>query len=137
MELLVKRYADQPSRIAVRYIYEYQATKAYQDLVHAMENGSVQVVAEIKGKQIDLTLISDFNGKKIFYRALEFHQKDMEKMLLLQDGPSIFVHVYPKQNTLMVARPWKKSLFLQVSRLELRGTGFQITDGPALAGGME
>lgn len=120
MELFVKPYTGQPARIGIKYTYQFQAVKAYEELVNLTGGSELSGVLELSGNNLVLTLTSDYNGKTIQYKPLEFRLAELQKLIHLTP-PFIFVHIYPQQNALLVAKPFRKSTFLEINHLELRG----------------
>ena len=120
MELLVKAYADQPARLGIRYIYEYQAVRAYEDLVRTVGAAGINGILELSGKQLQLKVISEYNGKTVLYKELEYREADLQRLARLTP-PFTFVHVFPQQNVLLMAKPFRKADFLSIQALELRG----------------
>ena len=125
MELLLKVYADQPPRLGIKYIYEYQAVRAYEELLTRAQQGELHAMLEIKGRQADLSITSEFNGQKFRYKDLEFKAADLQKLRALGEKPNLtFVHVFPQHNAILVAKPFRKATFLTITGLELRGAEF-------------
>lgn len=124
MELVVKFCADQTIRIGVRFIYEYLAVKPYETIVsrHGTENFSIRM--ELERGTIKLVLRSDNDGGKFEYKELTFRVdqvKRLKDMLSHEDLPVKFVHVYPKENRLYIAKPFRMEKLIQVSRVEFVG----------------
>jgi hypothetical protein len=121
MELLVKLYAHQSARIGVKYTYEFQAVRAYEDLVRTAGDSELSAVMELSGAHVHLSLTSAFNGKTVHYKQLGFHEQDLRRLAQLS-APFMFVHIFPQHNTLLIAKPFRRAKFLQITHLELRGT---------------
>ena len=129
MELVIKLSQDKPSRIGIKYQYDYQAVRAYEAIFLKQPHGSFSVTMEIIRQNLQLTLISDESGFKLCYKELEYKVNDLKKMQLLQAGsPVQFVHVYPKENNFYVAKPFKKETFIPVSSIQLISPGNNFND---------
>jgi hypothetical protein len=125
VELFLKFYTDKPCRIGIKYIYEFQAVKAYEDLVRLFGESELTALLEISKGRITLVLTSQFNGKQQRYQALEFKTQELQKLRSLGENHSFeFVHIFAQHNTLMVAKPFRKTKFYLINRLELRGADF-------------
>ena|SRR6218665_3940003 len=125
MELLLKTYPGQTSRIGVTYKYEYLARQAYEELIrkHRDERFILQL-EPVRGK-INLTLCSEQSGKKVAYKELNAKPELLQKLELLT-GPDMdleFVHLYREANRLLVARPFRRPEFFRISSYELTGYG--------------
>ena len=125
MELFLKFYTDKPSRIGIKYTYEFQATKAYEDLVRLLGGSELSALIELNKERITLVLTSRFNGKQFRYQALEFKARELRKLRELGEGHRYeFVHIYANHNTLMVAKPFRQAKFLMINEIGLRGAEF-------------
>lgn len=124
--LLIKLYKDRPSRIGIKYPYEFQALKPYEDLVRKFPQHSFTMTLEPYPKHINLRLRSDQCGEVIRYKELLYKPDELRK--LIDDGavlPMEFVHIYSEANALLIVKPFKKQNFLTISSYELTGlTGF-------------
>jgi hypothetical protein len=125
MELLLKTYTDQASRIGVTYKYEYLARQAYEELVrrHHNENFILQL-EPVRGK-MNLTLCSEQSGKKVLYKEVNARPDLLQKLELLAgaDMNLIFVHLYKEANALRIAKPFRRADFFSISSYELTGYG--------------
>jgi hypothetical protein len=125
MELLLKTYPDQASRIGVTYKYEYLARQAYEELIrkHRKESFILQL-EPVKGK-INLTLCSEQSGKKIVYKDLDLKPDLLQglEQLAWPDPDLVFVHLYKEANRLLIARPFRQPEFFRISSYELTGYG--------------
>jgi hypothetical protein len=121
MELVVKIYGDKPSRIGVKYIYDYQAQRAYEDLVRRSGSGPHALTLEPVRERLTMVLTSKESGIKTIYKELEFKMEQINRLrqYFSPSNPLVFVHVFPKNNTLMVAKPFRKETFLLVTNFEL------------------
>lgn len=115
----MKLYNEKPSRIGVKFPFEYQAQKAYEALVSAHRGETFQVKLELVQDKLLLTLLSDETGKKIQYKELDFKSQQiiLLKNYVDQLSTFIFVHVYPKHGNLFVAKPFRKEEFVKISKL--------------------
>ncbi len=125
MELVIKLYSDKPSRIGIRYIYEYLAIREYEDLMRKLGSGSVSVQLEILKNAVNLTLRSDGTGARFTYKDLEFKFEQLKRLQsFFTPGSTMdFVHVFPKNNTFFVAKAFRRSQFLQISEIEFISAG--------------
>jgi hypothetical protein len=125
MELLLKTYTDQPSRLGITYKYEYLARQAYEELIRRHRGDSfVLQVEPLKGK-INVTLLSEQSGKKIPYPEL-YYKPDVLTRLESLSGLHmnlLFVHLYKEGNLLLVAKPFKKQEFFSITGCRIIGTG--------------
>jgi hypothetical protein len=122
-QLLIKLYKDKPSRIGIKYAYEFQALKPYEDLVRKYPEHSFSLKLEPKAKQINLSLRSDQNGEVIRYKDLLYKPDELRKLIDAGPGalPMEFVHIYSEANVLLIARPFKQQTFFTISSYEIIG----------------
>jgi hypothetical protein len=129
VELFLKFYADKPSRIGIKYTYEFQAVKAYEDLVRLFGEGELSALLEITGDRITMVLTSQFNGKQSRYQHLEFKSGELQKLRSLGRNHAFeFVNIFAQHNTLMIAKPFRKAKFFVIRDIELRGADFVKED---------
>lgn len=123
MELLIKLYKEKPSRIGIKYMYSFQALRPYEDLIRKYPNDAFTLKLEPKNNKMILILQSEQSGEKIIYKDLDYKPEQVKK--LQQQGyrgmPLQFVHVYSEANTVLIAKPFKKSLFISISSFEIIG----------------
>ena len=121
MELVVKIYGDKPSRIGVKYVYDYQAQRAYEDLVRKAGHGPHRLSLEPVRDRMLMVLTSEESGIKTIYKDLEFKMDQVNRLRFhfSPSNPLIFVHVFPKNNTLMVVKPFRKETFITITNFEL------------------
>jgi len=121
VELIVKLYSEKTSRIAVKFPYEYQAQKSYENLITAHRGESFQAKMELVQQKLLLTLQSDETGKKIQYKELDFKTEQILRLKAQAERVSdfIFIHVYPKHGNLFVAKPFRQTEFLRISSLDI------------------
>jgi len=121
MELLIKLYTDKPSRLGIKYVYEYLAVREYEALFKHDQTLFYSVKLELFREKINLLLQSDATGIKHSFKALDFKLDQLNKLQAhYKSGMDMeFVHIFPKSNTLMVAKPFKRSTFLKISHLEI------------------
>lgn len=124
MQLVVKLYSDKPSRIAVKFVYEYQAVREYETLLRKFQSDNCRISFEIVNHKVVLTLVSDENGEKQIYKDLEFRVDQLQRLFAYfsKESPMLFVHIYPRSNTLFVAKPFRKENFLKVTDIQLVGS---------------
>ena len=121
MELIVKIYNDKPSRIGVKYVYDYQAQRSYEQLVKKSGTGRYSITLEPFKDRLNMVLTSEETGIKSAYKELDFKMDQVNRLrnhFSLQN-PLTFVHVFSKNNTLMVAKPFGKATFISVVNFEL------------------
>jgi hypothetical protein len=120
MELVVKLYDGKPSRIGIRYVYEYMALKDYEQLISEHGSSEFSLSIELVRGKAFVVLCSDNTGEKIVYKDLEFKTEQMRKLQVFQDAglPMQFVHIFPKGNTLFVAKPFRREQFVSISSVE-------------------
>jgi len=126
MELLIKLYHDKPSRLGIKYVYEYLALREYEALFKHDQTISYSVKLELFREKINLLLQSDATGIKHSFKGLDFKLDQLNKLQAhYKPGMEMdFVHVFPKSNTLMVAKPFRKSTFLKITSLEIISSAF-------------
>ena len=131
VELIVKLYEEKASRIAVKFPYEYQAQKSYENLVRSYPGDTFLVKMELLSEKVLLTLQSDLSGKKIQYKDLDFRNDQILRLKAQADQVRdfIFVHVYPKHGSLFVAKPFRQSEFLQISAFDIFSSLYSWTVG--------
>jgi hypothetical protein len=71
--------------------------------------------------KVTLQLTGDLTGSKVVYKDLEFKIDQLKRLQTYhQKGmPLQFVHIYPKANTLYVAKPFRKEEFISISSVEI------------------
>lgn len=123
MELLIKLYSDKPSRLAIKYTYEYLAVKDYENLIHRYGSGNFRAELEFHKDRIHLSLISETSGTRLTYKDLEFKMEQLKRLqaIYTPDLNLLFVHVFPKSNTLLVAKPFRREQFPTVTDLNFIG----------------
>jgi hypothetical protein len=109
------------ARLGVRFIYDYQAKRAYEDLIR-FENIEHQLLLEPGKQTIDLCLTSINTGEKTWYKSLVYKKVQLLKFQQWQtEGSEItFVHIYSKHNTLHITRPSRTDKFVRITSTELR-----------------
>lgn len=122
-QLLIKLYKDRPSRIGIKYAYEFQALKPYEELVSKYPQHSFSLKLEPKAKQINLSLKSDQSGEVIRYQDLLYKPDELRKLIGAGSGtlPLEFVHIYSEANVLLIAKPFKQQHFFTLSSYEIIG----------------
>lgn len=121
--LLIKLSKDKPSRIGIKYAYEFQALRPYEDLVRKYPQHSFSLKLEPKAKQINLSLKSDQCGEVIRYKDLLYNPDELRKLIDAGSGvlPMEFVHIYSEANVLLIAKPFKQQHFFALSSYEVIG----------------
>lgn len=121
MELLVKLYEDKPSRVGIKFMYEYKAVRSYEELITAHRHDTFQLKIEpVKGK-LDLTLQSEQSGITIPYKDLDYKIDQFKKLELYADKEIAFqfVHIYSNANQLLVARPFRTENFILITSITI------------------
>ena len=124
MELVIKLYADKPSKIGVKYNQEYQAVKAYEELLAKNQGNEFQLKIEFVRGKISLELVCELTGSKTVYKELEYRLDQLKRLkAFIKPGNDLhFVHVFSKANTLMIARPFRKNQFASIKDYEIIGS---------------
>lgn len=117
MELVVKLYADKISGLAIKYDTEYRAQKAYEELLQTLAEGPLDLVFEMRKGQLELLLQSQQNGKSILHKTLDYKVDQLKRLQnIYKPGFQIqYLHVFSKQNTLFVAKPFRKAQFMKIA----------------------
>jgi hypothetical protein len=128
MELLVKIYGDKPSKIGVKYPQEYSAVKAYEAIFHKDAGTLFHLKMELVKERVNLLLISEQTGISIAYQALEYKVEQIKRLqAFIKPGMELeFVHIFPKANTLMIAKPFRKPDFIKLKNYEIVGPGYFV-----------
>jgi len=126
MELIIKLYSDKPSKIGIKYGYEYSAVKAYEELLTKNQGTAFSLKMEMVKEKLSLFLVSEQSGQHIVYKDLEYKIEQLKKLqAFIQPGADLdFVHVFSKTNTLMIARPFRSNKFIKISTYEIIGPGY-------------
>ncbi len=123
MEMLIKIYPDKPSRVGIKYQYDYLALRPYEDLVRKYPGHSFKLKIELtKAKsRLQFVLQSDQTGIKIPYKDIEYRTELLNKIraLMNSDMPIEFVHIYMEGNSSFIAKPFKKQTFFSISSIEI------------------
>ncbi|WP_317898455.1 hypothetical protein [Aurantibacillus circumpalustris] len=124
MELVIKLYKDKPSKIGIKYNYEYQAVKAYEDLITNNSRLFFRLKIERQKTKLYLELVCEQSGSKTVYKDLEYKLEHLKRLQdFIKEGSDLqFVHVFSKANTLMIAKPFRKSQFVTLTGYEIIGS---------------
>lgn len=124
MELLIRLYSDKPSKIGVKYTYEYLAVKAYEAIMEKNAGYVFSLSMELVRDKVNLVLSSDQTGARVLYKDLGYKHEQLKKLqTLLNPGSDLeFVHIFSKANTLMIAKPFRSQSFIKLSHYEITGT---------------
>jgi hypothetical protein len=118
--MIIKISVENPVRVGIKYLYDYQAVKAYEQLFNQDSGINFKLLIELLPGKIMLTLISELNGQRIQYKDLSYKVSDLQKLQYLPAGsPMQFVHVYPKSNNLFIAKAFRKNLFINITGHEI------------------
>ena len=122
MELIIKLYNEKPSRVGIKFIYEFQAVKAYEQIL-SKHGENFFLSMEVQRGQVKLVLQSEKDGAKLEFRELGFKPDQVNRLRQFCSGNYSlqFVHVFPKENKLFVARPFKQERFINVINMKFIG----------------
>jgi hypothetical protein len=124
MELIIKLNYDKPARVGIKYIYDYLAVRSYEEIFNKQAGQIFTLKLEPAPSKVDLTLTSEETGIRIHYPALDYKIGDLQKLQLVQQGsPMEFVHIFPRGNSLFIAKPFKKETFIQISECQVISPG--------------
>jgi hypothetical protein len=123
MELLIKFYREQASRIGIKYSSRYPAVKPFEELLKKFPDESFKAKFEILHDRIHLTLHPDSGGITVYYKDLVFKKELLPKIndLMNSGMPIEFVHVYFEKNMPMIAKAFYKNKFVTISGVEVVG----------------
>jgi hypothetical protein len=131
MELLIKLYSAQASRIGIKFIYEYQAVKAYETLI---KNGGkhYRLHLELKKTKAQLTLISALNGLKWEQKDLDYKIEMVQKLTtyIKSGDPLNFVHVFPRASNIFVAKPFNQNQLIVIDDYQIISPGADLISEP-------
>ena len=121
MELIIKLYNDKTSRIGVKYLQEYQAVKAYEEIISKYLNESFSIKLEPVKNKINLVLISSQTGGRVVYKDLDYSLAQLKRLESYTERQTAlqFVHIYNKSNLLVIAKPFRTQKFLLLSDVEI------------------
>jgi len=122
---MIKLYSDKPSKIAVKYGQEYQAVRAYEELLSKNEGDVFSLKMEMVKEKLNLMLICEQTGGRVLYKNLAYKMEQLKKLqTFVRPGSDLqFVHVFSKSNTLMVAKAFRSLRFIRVCNYEIIGPG--------------
>lgn len=127
MELIIKLYQDKPSRIGILYGSEFAAGKAYADILSKYKGEKFRARLEVVKDRMHLILISDKSTGRIEYKGLEYKSDQLKKLQVFvkRDAELEFVHIYPVENKLLIAKPniSKKMEFIFINQYEVLVNG--------------
>ena len=104
-------------------MYSFQALRPYEDLIRKYPNDSFTLKLEPKNNKMILVLQSEQSGEKIIYKDLDYKPDQVKKLQQQEHSgmPLQFVHIYSEANAILIAKPFKKSLFISISSFEIIG----------------
>jgi hypothetical protein len=125
MELVIKLYEDKPSKVGVKYVYEYKAVREYEDLVRKYRNETFILKLEPAKNSITISITSEISGYTVTYKNLAYKPEQVKRLQAFFNAQTQlhFVHVFSKENTLYIAKPFRKEIFFSISKIELISTG--------------
>lgn len=129
MQLVIKLNKDKTSRLGIKYPQEYLAVKAYESLITTYGQTAFNLKIELRGKQLDLTLVPAMGGKSLVYKSLDYDLSQIQKLQAFGASviPLEFVHIYSKSNALVIAKPFKTQRFISICAFEMIGS--HVFDG--------
>jgi hypothetical protein len=122
VELIIKLYSDKPSRIGVKYLKEYLAVKAYEELISKYPNETFSLKIELSKAKVNLFFLSEETGGRVIYKDLDYKIEQLKKLeayISSEGGPLQFVHIYSNTNQLLIAKPFRKQTFITVTDIEV------------------
>ena len=124
MELVIKLYDDKPSKIGVKYNHEYQAVKAYEDLLDKNQGLIFQLKIEFVKDKVNLELVCEQTGSKTVYKQLDYKIEHINRLktFIKPDHDLDFVHIFSKANTMMIAKPFRTKKFVTIKGYEIRSS---------------
>lgn len=121
MDLVIKLYPDKLPRIGVKYLSEFPAKKAYQELLSNHPGAVFSLRIEAARDKAALILRSSVDNSTVVYRDLHYNKEQLRKLHahISTESPLQFVHIYSKANTLLIARPYGQELFVRSEGYEI------------------
>jgi hypothetical protein len=123
VELFIRLSIDTPCRVGIKFTYEYLAVREYEEIVRKHRGETFLMKLEPVSGKIDLHLVSEQTGIRLKYKALECNLKEIHKLSSGAIFPMQFVHLFPKANSLYIAKPFRKEEFVTVTSCEIISTG--------------
>jgi hypothetical protein len=128
MELLVKLYQDKNPRIGVVYPSEFQAGKAFEQILEKHGHENFKAFLELKRHYLQLTLMPLNGGANVVYKELSFKPEHIKKLqAFIKPGTEMhFVHVFKKGSESFIAKVrFKHPQPLIISTYEISEISFQ------------
>lgn len=124
MQLIIKLNRDKTSRVGIKYPQEYLAVKAYESMITTYGQTAFNLKMELRGKQVDLTLVPAIGGKSLVYKSLDYDLSQIQRLQAYGASvmPLEFVHIYSKSNALVIAKPFKTQRFASICAFEMIGS---------------
>ena len=106
--------------MGILYPFEFQAVRAYEQLLLRCRNQKLNLKIEIKPTGLLLAVRSDFNAQLTLYRNIQFKPDHIIKIQRYLTGqtPAEFVHVFTRSNKLLIAKPFNKPELLPINEIE-------------------
>ena len=106
--------------MGILYPFEFQAVRAYEQLLLRCRNQKLNLQIEIKPTGLLLAVRSDFNAQLTLYRNIQFKPDHIIKIqrYLTGQAPAEFVHVFTRSNKLLIAKPFNKPELLPINEIE-------------------
>ena len=106
MQVIIKLYKDQAPRIGVVYPSEYQAGKAYEQLMMKYSDEVFHASFELIKGLITLTLKSVTGSGTICYKELEFKTDQLKRLQAFCNPKTSmeFIHVYKKADGIFIPK---------------------------------
>jgi len=121
MELLVKLYTDKPTRVGIKFMYEYKAVRAYEQLITRHRGETFILKIEPVKDKLNIILQSEQSGIKIPYKDIDYKMDQFQKLVSFSDKEISFqfVHTYSSANIILIAKPFRTEEFISVNRIEI------------------
>lgn len=121
MDLVIKLYPDKLPRIGIKYLSEFPAKKAYQELLSNHPGAVFSLCIEAGRDKASLILRSGYDNAVVVYKELNYNKEQLRKlhMHISPESPLQVVHIYSKANTLLIAKPYGREQFIETKGYEI------------------
>lgn len=109
------------SRFAIEYSKEYEANRAYEQILKNERKYDFIAEIELFKSFLNLSLRSMDSGKIYLYKHVNYSPQHIHKLLQVIETKTefIFFHVYYKSNVLTVSKPNGRSTFISIRSVSL------------------